>query len=300
MLKLFVKNKIIQNIDTLLSTVGKDNVAGMLSEDGVYEKMKDSMTNDTYKITWNGEPYVLRIPGAGTDKFVNRAREEFYTKQAVERGCCPATEFYNQGKVKLTKYIENARTFDCTKDDIRQAVDLLQRFYSSTPGEERSLLDEIRAYEELYNDKSLIHPEYGFVKQVVLDYLYDENGNKKYTLEISHGDTIPFNFLINGSGMHLIDYEYSGMLSKSWDYGSFVSELELYQNIDRNKLISEIAEIDKTINTDTVLTWSYIVDFIWACWGWAKTGSGVDYNEYSNERFTKALKFYLQYATHDI
>jgi len=284
-------DKIMNNIDGLIHAFGCDKVAMLLSEDGCFEKLKDSMTNVSYIITWQGKPKVLRFAGKGTDKFINREREKFYTSEAVRLGCCPHTEFYNDCKIKITDYIDNARTFTFEKDDLGKVLDLLKKFYSCKHGLERSIKSEIEAYEVLYKKDKL--PEgYDFVRKSVLNYLYNEDGTKKYELGIAHCDIAPVNILVDGDKYYIIDFEYAGLLSKYWDFGDLVTEIETYQNVKREDVIAKIVEHDSSVSASEILTWSYIADFIWTCWALAKAGCGEEYSAYSLCRFQKALEYF--------
>jgi len=279
--------KIMKNIDGLIDAFGYDKVAILLSEDGQSEKIKEAATNMAYRITWNGMTQVLRFAGSGTEVFIDRDREQFYTEQATEMGgITPKAVFYNNGRIKITEYVENAETFDIEKHDLKKLVDLMNAFYKVEKGTVRCLKSEIERYESLYAKGFVLPDEYDFVKGQVLAV--------KYIPETAHGDLLPFNILVQGDKYYLIDFEYSGVLSRYWDYGNFVSEVEHFQNTPRDSVTSRLVEVDSTLCPHQILVWSYVVDFVWGCWGFARQGFNEESVAYGMPRYEKAKKFFME------
>ncbi|MCL2755981.1 MAG: NTP transferase domain-containing protein [Firmicutes bacterium] len=77
--------------------LGDQKFAQLLSENGIAVKQDASLTNKTYKILWNREDYILRIPGQGIEKYINRHCEHNFTLLAFGFDLYPYTEFYDDG-----------------------------------------------------------------------------------------------------------------------------------------------------------------------------------------------------------
>src|SRR5215218_4034532 len=69
----------------------------------------DSFTNLNYKVTANDETYVLRIAGAGTSNYIDRAAEEHNAQIATAAGLNAETLFFdaNDGTM-LSRFVEGS------------------------------------------------------------------------------------------------------------------------------------------------------------------------------------------------
>ena len=69
------------------------------------------LTNHTYKVTLtNGEEYVVRIPGEGTEEMIVRGDEKVSTKLACDLGIDAELLYFDRSGSKVTRYIPNAVT----------------------------------------------------------------------------------------------------------------------------------------------------------------------------------------------
>jgi len=261
----------------------------LLSEDGTIERIKDSMTNVSYKIMWNGRPYVLRFSGKSTEQYIDRDREIFYTEEACRVGISPVSTFYNGGQVKLTEFIEGARTFEFERDDFMRVLKLFDTYFTAKHGKVRCLRTEIENYESLYGMVEL--PEgYHLIRDKVLAYAYKFG---KQNLAPTHGDIAPVNILVSATGEYsLIDFEYAGLFSKYWDWGNLACEMEEFQGVDRERVFDKILEHNPSVDRDQLRAWSYLIDFVWTCWGLMKEGCGEKYLAYDVSRFKKAFDYW--------
>ena len=75
-----------------------------------YKKLSrmGGLTNHTYKVVLeNGEEYVVRIPGEGTEEMIVRNDEMISTKLACELGVDAELLYFDKSGAKVTKYISN-------------------------------------------------------------------------------------------------------------------------------------------------------------------------------------------------
>ncbi len=67
-----------------------------------------SLTNRNYKITLDDVSYVIRIPGEGTDEYIDRLSDEDCARITSEIGVNAPLVHYDKG-VQITRFIDNSR-----------------------------------------------------------------------------------------------------------------------------------------------------------------------------------------------
>ena len=100
------------------------------------QPVEGGMTNFSYYVAVDSERFVLRIPGAGTDAYIDRAQEAHNARAAARLGIAPEVVHADpQTGVALSRFIEGGRTLDVRafRDPalLESAVDLLARLHRS-------------------------------------------------------------------------------------------------------------------------------------------------------------------------
>lgn len=309
------------NIEELLQSklMTTEGVAKLIDDHGTPERL-NSMTNDTYLVTWMDNKQVLRLPGLGTEDFVNHERE--YQVECIIQESCPGISptsiFFSEHKgVKLTDYLEGYHIFGEEGDHFSFILQVLDEIHkikvdgstAMNNGLFINLLEELDIYEQMAKKRPQIHYDkqgYPEVKSFVVDYL--KNHLCDYELSIIHRDLVPENILVKNCSdseiyscvellnsdlpsVQFIDWEYSGVLTKYWDYASLILEYA-----DRyHKPVSWVQKEflnnhphPAELNHTSLEIWMIIVDFIWSAWSLAKCASGDDVYEYGRQRIVRA------------
>ncbi|HEX3017107.1 MAG TPA: NTP transferase domain-containing protein [Caproicibacter sp.] len=188
--------------------------------------IKKGLTNTSFLFTCNGQKYIYRHPGAGTQEIINRKSEAF-SMSVAQKLNLDDTYIYMSPKEgwKISRYIENAADMDYRNDaDVHSALKLLRTLhdggitsefkfnvYSEIKKMVQIVLKEkghsINGFDELYE---LINTLYKFV---------EKDGLPK---KLCHNDCFDRNFLKSGDKMFLIDWEYSGNADPAGDLGTFI------------------------------------------------------------------------------
>lgn len=271
----------------------EEEVARYLSDDGVVEKTS-SMTNSSFVIKMNGVRKVVRFSGKGTDKFIDRKREEYCTQSAALLKLTPQTWFSNNGYIKITDYVEGSRTMTDDLSDIKKTVELLDDYHcqSLTALPLVNLIKEIDDYLSIITEKVNVK-DFSKISDKFIDFIVS---HQHEDLVSCHRDLDPRNVLItkNSNEKYLIDFEYSGALNEYWDWGALVSEQELHFGNTNWKLISDVITSRRTASTifdqRKLLQWSAVVDFVWCIWTLAKISLGEDYQDYFNKRWGRMCR----------
>lgn len=111
------------------------------------------MTNHSYKITRNnGMEYLVRIPGEGTEKLINRTDEFKSTRLACKLGIDSELLYSGDDGTKVMKFISNSHSMNNQimqrQDIIEQAAGLLKKLH--TCGENTGVRFEVFEMADLY------------------------------------------------------------------------------------------------------------------------------------------------------
>lgn len=278
----------IKNIVSSVLDMDKNNINDVIPAGG--------MTNKNYKVLINGESYILRVPGLGTEEMISRHNEMENSKLASILGYNAETLYFNQDSgIKITKFIEGAETLTGAsakkEENMKLVTTILRELHSSDMKMTNRFnpFEELIKYEEILKDNTVQYYEgYKETREQFfeLEKLMKEHGS---VLVPSHNDTVPENFIkdINGR-LYLIDWEYSGLNDEMWDLAAhsiecnFTSdEEELFLNLYFNGNPGREGRLRILMN-------KICQDFLWAVWTLVKEAEGDDFGSYGVDRFNRA------------
>ena len=268
--------------------------------------LKKGMTNRSFLFTVNGNKYIMRIPGEGTDKLINRTQEAAVYKAISGLQLCDDLVYINPDNgYKITKYIENIRCCDPENiEDLKICMKKLRKFHAmklKVP-HEFDIFERINFYESLWNGHPSIYKDYKKTKENVFalkDYI--EKHKCKY--QLTHIDAVPDNFLFDPQAkgelsVQLTDWEYAGMQDKHVDIAMFAI-YSMYDKAKIDRLIDIYFEEDGGCNnTMRAKIYCYVAacGLLWSNWCEYKRNLGVEFGEYSLCQYRYGKDFY-RYAT---
>lgn len=256
------------------------------------------MTNNNYKVVINGESYILRVPGAGTENMISRKNEMINSKLASELGINPDVFSYNENSgVKITKFIEGAETLNgrtSKKDNNMNLITTILRDLHNSNIEMKNTFDvfeEIIKYEKILSDlNGNLFEDYNIIRPIVMSLkeLMCEYGFK---LVPSHNDTVPENFVKDKFGrVYLIDWEYSGLNDEMWDLAGHSLECDFTEDDEELFLDMYFQGNIKKNNRLKILINKICQDFLWSVWALIKDAEGIDFGTYGIDRYNRAKK----------
>src|SRR5436190_13369388 len=75
-----------------------------------------SLTNLVFRVDLSGEQYVLRLPGKGTEEYINRANETQAAREAAKAGVSPDVLYADPPSgIMVTRLIDDAVTMSPEK-----------------------------------------------------------------------------------------------------------------------------------------------------------------------------------------
>jgi thiamine kinase-like enzyme len=266
-----------------------------------YERI-GGLTNRNYKLHQGENALVLRLPGRGTGRFIDRRSERANQEAAARAGFTPQSIFFD-GKtgVKITHYLQGAVALDAQtarKPERSAAVaDLLSRFHSSGIHfvKDFNVFKMAKTYERVARGRFARF--YDCFPQVRARVLALEPALQSIAGKpvACHNDLVPENILSTPSGLTLIDWEYSGMNDPAWDLASFVLE-SAFDSAEEARFLE--AYHFKAPGRELPLrveAYKMLQDYLWSLWSLLQESASREperaryYRNYGRFRYERAL-----------
>ena len=257
--------------------------------------LKKGMTNRSFLFTCRGKQYIMRIPGEGTDRLIDR-RQEAAVYGAIRDLSLSDDVYYIDpaNGYKITAFLENARVCDPENpNDVQRCMAFLRKFHERRlhVGHSFDIFGQIEFYEQLWKGNPSVYADYRRTKEQILSlrpYIEAHAGEKVLT----HIDAVPDNFLLTGDDIRLIDWEYAGEQDPHVDIAMFA----IYALYDRTQIDALIdAYFPEGCPGETRLKiYCYVAacGLLWSNWCEYKRQLGVEFGEYSLRQYRYAKDFY--------
>ena len=224
------------------------------------------ITNNNYKVGISDNFFVLRLPGKNPD-LINRKAEKNNQILAAEVGLTlPFLYFDEITGIKISDFENNLVALEpdqlISKEYINKALTTLQEVHESEITFEQCF-DHYAFFHE-------IHKEEEYKEMAAIgDYLLEKIEEINQKLVPCHKDIYGPNFVLLDHQMYLIDWEYSGMGSKFFDYG----DLCLQQNIHEDQRKELFIELELEEGGEDQVLWNlyrYLSSLTWGLWATRK------------------------------
>lgn len=257
------------------------------------------MTNKNFKVVVKGQEYVVRIPGNGTERMINRREEKANVMLISEIGLDAELIYINdETGVKITEYIKRAETLNgisAKRHDYMEQTSAAIRLLHDSEIKMANCFDvfeKIHFYEQLILDKNCMPFEgYEEVRAEIMA-LKEVYQSLRIVLAPCHNDLVPENIVRGCDGsIYLIDWEYSGMNDPIWDVAALSLECEFTQEEEALFLSLYLNREQVPLEfQQKVLMNKIFQDFLWSIWAIYKEAEGDDFGSYGINRFNRAKK----------
>ena len=283
------------------------------------EVLKKGMTNRSFLFTCRGGKYIMRVPGEGTDKLINRAQEADVYRAISGRGLCDDPVYIDPVTgYKITRYLEGVRVCDAESiSDLRRCMKKLRSFHEMKieVGHVFDIFGQTEFYENLRGGQPSVYRDYERTKERVLSLkpFIDKYASAPV---LTHIDAVPDNFLFykDAEGreqLQLTDWEYAGMQDPHVDIAMFCI-YSMYDKSCVDRLIGLYWDPDRAIEAEDIRTakaqhvldgvplqtvakiYAYIAacGLLWSNWCEYKLLLGVEFGEYSLRQYRYAKDYY--------
>lgn len=258
--------------------------------------LKKGMTNRSFLFECQNKKYIMRIPGEGTDRLINRRQEAVVYDVIGNKNLSDSIVYINPDNgYKITEYMENTRVCEASDwKDVEKCMQKLREFHQMKlrAAHEFNLFEQMEFYEGLWGETPSMYRDYSDTKQKVYELKqYIDAQPKEYIL--SHIDSVPDNFLFAEDGsVRLIDWEYAAMQDPHVDLAMF-SVYSFYNKEQIDKLMDIYfegnAETDVRIK---IYCYIAVCGLLWSNWSEYKQQLGIELGEYSLRQYRYAKDFY--------
>lgn len=281
-----LKNDAIEIIEDILK-VNKKDIHNI-------HTLKKGMTNRSFIFTVNNKRYIMRIPGEGTDKLIDR-KEEYDVYQRVKKEPYTETILYlnPDSGYKISEFLENTRNSDANNiQDVKKSMSVLRKLHNQNYQVDHTfdLWKQIDFYESLRKIASA-YRDYEEIKDWVLKLKpFIEDNVTKWSL--CHIDANYDNFLIDqNNNVFLIDWEYAGMQDPDLDIAMYA----IYAGYTKEKIdqLINIYYENKVSENIRYKIYAYVAvgGLLWSNWCEYKQSLGLDFGEYSLAQYRYAKEY---------
>jgi len=255
--------------------------------------------------------YCLRIPGKGTEEYIDRANEAVAAKEAARAGVSPEVMHFDEATgVMLTRFIDGAVTmspdlFKQRKGSPARAGEAFRKLHRSGAKfpfrfELFSMIDD---YLRILSGKTVDLPEGYHDVLTEAETVRGALNAHPLPLTACHCDPLCENFLDTGERMWVVDWEYSGMNDPMWDLGDLSVEAGFDPAQDEEMIWAYFGGVPRPDELGRVVIYKAMCDLLWTLWGLiqhANENPVDDFMAYALNRFhrCRALMADPDFAAH--
>lgn len=256
------------------------------------------LTNVVHRVDLPDGALIVRIPGKGTEAYIDRA-VELHNARAAARAGVSAEVIWGDAEsgVMISRCVEDIVTmtpelFLERKGSARRAALAFRRLHQSGESFEFrfELFSMIDEYLKVLSGKESDLPDgYHEIVEAAqpVKAILSENES---ALAPCHCDPLCENFLDDGSRMWIVDWEYSGMNDPMWDLGDLSVEAGFTAEQDREMMAAYFDGHPSAADFGRMVVYKAMCDLLWTLWGLiqhADNNPAEDFWAYSVNRFER-------------
>lgn len=266
--------------------------------DALKIERQGGLTNLVYRVDDGDERYILRLPGEGTNSYIDRKVELHNARAAAKAGVSAQVLYGNEATgLMLSRFVDGIVTMtpeEFGKRDgapARAALALKQMHQSGEAFQFRfelfSMIDDYLGH----LDKLGAQLPDGYHEVVseaeIIRGVLDRN---PVDLAPCHCDPLCENFLDDGTRMWIVDWEYSGMNDPYWDLGDLSVEAGFTPAQDQELMEAYCDGPPTAAAMGRMIIYKASCDLLWTLWGLlqhANNNPAEDFWAYALGRFDR-------------
>lgn len=276
------------------------DVSEWAGRDVWYSPVIGGLQNSNWRIDVDGDQtaYFLKVPGEGTEDFIDRGNSHVAAERAGNLGISPRIAHFDPDTgVEAIEFLEGYRA--CTNSDMKKweitenVLNLQNQFHTIDPlPVTKTIFDLVDEHLEQAKQHDVALP--GFAATMLREYEQAYRAFDASGLDIvpCHNDPMPGNFLISeGKPMKMVDFEFSSNNERSYDLA--VTFTEYFY--DEPTIIRCVEEVYGSATPDVmarVFVASALADIKWGLWGCVNhelnTDWDFDYHKYGVWKLARA------------
>jgi len=286
-------------------------LSGIPGIDGVGELIRlGGLTNLVYRVESDQGPLCLRLPGKGTEEYIDRKVEKVNAFAAASAGVSPEVLHFDEAGVMLSRYLEGTVTMGPEAFKTRagapgRAARAFRQLHVSgeTFDFRFELFSMIDGYLKVLGTKEVELPE-GYHDVVgEAEAVRAALERNPVALAPCHCDPLCENFLDTGERMWIVDWEYSGMNDPMWDLGDLSVEAGFDESQEAEMMAAYFDGAPPGALWGRMVIYKAMCDLLWTLWGLiqhANENPVDDFWAYAVNRFERCKRLMAEpdFATH--
>ena len=257
------------------------------------EPLGGGITNRNFKVTLDGESFVLRIGGRDTELLgIDRSVEHGASVAAAEAGVGPdVVDFLEPEGYLVTRFVEG-RPISIEEmarpENIVRVASTLRRIHEGSPIPGRfDSFRVVEAYRATAEEHGVQVPDSFSAAKEHADEIESARGSQP--LRPCHNDLLNANFIDDGTNIRIVDWEYAGMGDVFFDLANFSINHELGEEENEALLAAYFEEL-RSEDLASLRLMRFMSDFREAMWGVVQQGISeldFDFVAYAREHFER-------------
>jgi thiamine kinase-like enzyme len=257
------------------------------------EPLGGGITNHNFKVTVDGEIFVLRIGGRDTDLLgIDRSVEHGASVAAAEAGVGPeVVDFLEPEGYLVTRFVEGHPVpleEMARPENILRVATTLRRIHEGGPIPGRfDSFRVVEAYRATAEEHGVRIPDAFSAAKEHADKIESARGSQPR--RPCHNDLLNANFIDDGTNLRIVDWEYAGMGDVFFDLANFSINHELGE-AENEALLTAYFEELRFEDLASLRLMRFMSDFREAMWGVVQQGISeldFDFVAYAREHFER-------------
>ncbi len=255
------------------------------------------LTNQVYRVETDAGVFVLRLPGEGTEAYIDRQVEAANARAAARAGVSPELVKVDASSgLMLTRFVEGqTMTPDLFKTRPGAPSRAALAFKAlHTCGEtfqfRFELFAMIDSYMTLLGERGAKLPDGYHDALAQAEDVRAAFDAHPAPLAPCHCDPLCENFIDDGTRMWMVDWEYSGMNDPLWDLGDLSVEAAFGRAEEAEMLTAYFGRAPTAAEQGRVVLYKAMCDLLWTLWGLiqhANNNPADDFWAYATGRFER-------------
>ena len=240
-----------------------------------YKQIIEGITNPNWFVKVDGKQYFMKIPGKGTEVFIDRKNVHLANTIAERVGVGPSVPyFFEDSGVEIFEWLDGYITqtwWDCLVEERFYACVKAMRDFHNYTGitlpNKQSLIDQAKDMIRITEERGgYINPDHEKIMWLMNRI---EDAALSHGLESNpcHMDTLIYNFMWNENlkDMKMIDFEYAAMSDPMFDLAVFSVDEYLSEEQDRAMIECYYGHWDE-VQFAKMKLFKIVSDIKWGYW----------------------------------
>jgi thiamine kinase-like enzyme len=261
------------------------------------EPLSGGLTNSNFKVTVDGKPFFVRVPGESTELLaVDRKNEYFNSKAAAEAGVGPQVLYHvPEFDVMVLEFIEGKTMSKATLQAPGMPTRMAQAIKQLHAGP-RFLTDFnmfrlTEYYLQICDERAIPIPDGYLERMPMVKEIEKAMAVKPLPTVPCNNDLLGENYIDDGKSLRLIDYEYSGNNDPCFELGNTCQEMEFSEAQIQEVCAAYFGSVSKRMIARMMLN-MIMSDVGWGLWAAIQAKiSQIDYDfwGWAIERWGRAV-----------